>query len=67
MTSYPPTITLADGNHYATKNVHPAHTPKKTVIMFYAAPTHLAWHGDERSFSISEQHVTNCIPVLTFK
>jgi hypothetical protein len=39
----------------------------KTTIMFYAAPTHLAWSGDERFFSISEQHVTNCILVLTFK
>jgi hypothetical protein len=67
MTSYPPTITLADGNHYATKNVHPAHTPEKTEITFYVAPTRLAWNGDERSFSISEQPVTNCILVLTFK
>jgi hypothetical protein len=67
MISYPPTIMLADGNRYATKNVHPAHTPEKTAIMFYAAPTHLTWSGDEHFFSISEQHVTNCILVLTFK
>jgi hypothetical protein len=60
-------MTLANGNHYATKNVHPAHTLEKTTIMFYAAPTHLAWNGDECSFSISEQPVTNCILVLTFK
>jgi hypothetical protein len=60
-------IMLADGNPYALKNVHPAHTPEKTAIMFYAAPTHLAWSGDERFLSISKQHVTNCILVLTFK
>jgi hypothetical protein len=53
--------------HYATKNVHPAHTLEKTAIMFYVAPTRLAWNGDEPSFSISEQHVTNCILILTFK
>jgi hypothetical protein len=41
MISYPPTIMLADGNPYAPKNVHPAHTPEKTANMFYAAPTHL--------------------------
>jgi hypothetical protein len=67
MISYPPTIMLAGGNHYAPKNVHPAHTPEKTGIMFYAAPTCLIWNGDECFFSISEQHVTNYILVLTFK
>jgi hypothetical protein len=67
MISYPPTIMLADGNPYAPKNVHPAHTPAKTAIMFYAAPTCPVWSGDEHFLSISAQHATKCILVLTFK
>jgi hypothetical protein len=57
----------ADGKPYTLKNVHPAHTLEKTTIMFYTAPTHLEWNGNKRFFSISEQHVTNCIFILTFK
>jgi hypothetical protein len=49
------------------QNAHLAHTLKKIAIMFYAAPTPLVWNGDERFSSISEQHVINCILVLTFK
>jgi hypothetical protein len=67
MISYPPTTTLADGNHSAMQNAHLAHTLTKIAIMFYAAPTPLVWNGDERFSSISEQHVINCILVLTFK
>jgi hypothetical protein len=52
---------------YALKNVPLAHTPEKTAIMFFAAPTCLKWNGDEPFLSISEQHVTNCILILTFK
>jgi hypothetical protein len=43
----------ANGNPYALKNVHPAHTPEKTMTMFYTVPTHLEWSGDERFLSIS--------------
>jgi hypothetical protein len=58
----------ADGKPYALKNVPLAHTPEKTAIMFFAAPTLLEWNGDKCFLSISEQHVTNCILVLlTFK
>jgi hypothetical protein len=58
----------ANGKAYALKNVAPAHTPEKIVIMFFAAPTHLEWHGAEHFLSISKQHVTNCtIVILTFK
>jgi hypothetical protein len=57
----------ANGKPYALKNIPPAHTPEKTTIMFFAAPTHLEWNGVECFLSVSEQLVTNCILVLTFK
>jgi hypothetical protein len=57
----------ANGEPYALKNVPPAHSPEKTAIMFFAAPAHLEWNGDESFLSISEQHVTNCILVPNFK
>jgi hypothetical protein len=49
------------------ENVPLAHTPEKTATMFFAAPTLLEWNGNKSFLSISEQHVTNCILILTYK